>query len=381
MITMSPPAVIDPASPTIDRRTSLLPMTHAPSTHTDATLGFHGGFVRVIPDTVAALGADAAPIWDTLGLRPDQPLADTRVPTPALCRALTQAQAMTLDPLLPLHAAQAVRPLHLGTLGYALLSSPQGGDGLSLYERFQSLLCDAFHARHRVHQQRIEIRHEPVGTPLPRQAAFWWFLFGARLCFARWVSGRHLTPIRLDLPCPRPAEADAFERLVGAPVRYDTPDARELMPADWLDWLNPNSDPALHAMMAARTAQQHAQRPSSDLLRDARRALTVILSRGQSPQLDTVVAALRQDQGGTVVSGRQLQKRLGEQGLSFKELVEEVRRDMALTLLRDTDQAIADIALQCGYTEVSPFHRAVKRWTGLTPAQVRLHAPTGNAQH
>lgn len=340
--------------------------------------GIQATFVRVLPDAVSARGLSAAPVWDALGLAVDEAPEHARVPMAALCRAIEVACGLTGDPLVLLQAAQAVRPLHLGSLGYALMSSPLGEDGLLMYERFQTLLCDELLARHRVAKGLIEVRHEAVDTPLPRDARFWWLLLGARLGFARWVSGRDLVPVRIDIPAPRPSQADAFDRFIGSAVRYDTPDCRELMPADWLAWLNPNADPAMHALMQARTAQQLASQPQGDaLLMRARIVLSERMGQGLDLSLEAVSQALHagtSDQAPT--TPRQLQKRVSDQGLSFKDLIEEVRRERALRLLRDTSQAIGEIAQACGYTEVSPFHRAVRRWTGLTPAQVRQQALT-----
>lgn len=345
--------------------------------HPDKTRrGFHAGFVRVLPDTLAARGIPADAVWQALELAPDEAPEDWRIPTAGLCRAIDIACNLTGELQTALHAAQAVRPLHLGPLGYALMSSALGEDGLRMYERFQTLLCDEFLAQHRIVKGLIEIRHEPLGMPLPRHAGFWWFLIGARLSFARWVSGRDLVPVRIDLPCPKPPSADAFDRFIGIPVRYDTPDCRELMPADWLAWLNPNADAAMHQLMATRTAQQMSQRPSgSPLLLRARLILAEHMSQGIELHLDEVVQAISaSDPELAGTTPRQLQKRLAEQGLNFKELLEEVRRERALRLLRDTAKPIGEIAHECGYTEVSPFHRAVRRWTGLTPLQVRQHA-------
>jgi AraC-like DNA-binding protein len=356
-------------------------MTRAQQTPSDhAARGFHAGFVRVLPDTLSARGVSPDAAWQALGLRPELPLEDVRVPSEALGRALDIAHQLTGSLQIALHAAQAVRPLHLGSLGYALMSSPQGEDGLSLYERFQSLLCDEFLAQRRMAKGLIEMRHEPIDIPLPRQAAFWWFMAGARLSFTRWVYGHDLVPLRIDLPCPRPAEAEVFDRFVGCAVRYDTPDCREVVPAHWLDWLNPNADAPMHQLMAARTAQQMAQRPAGHaLILRARMVIGQHMREGIELHLDDVTQALAAS--GAQWAGttpRQLQKRLSEQGLGFKELVEEVRRERALRSLRDTAQPIAKIAQACGYTEVSPFHRAVRRWTGLTPLQVRQQACATN---
>ena len=70
-------------------------------------------------------------------------------------------------------------------------------------------------------------------------------------------------------------------------------------------------------------------------------------------------------------SSRTLQRRLGEIGLSFRDVVDEVRERRARAYLTDPALSTTDIARLLGYAEVSAFLRAFKRWTGTTPGRVR----------
>ncbi len=68
---------------------------------------------------------------------------------------------------------------------------------------------------------------------------------------------------------------------------------------------------------------------------------------------------------------RTLQRRLEERGTTFREVVERVRRDVALCRLRDPDRTLEDVAASAGFTDVAAFARAFKRWTGAPPGQYR----------
>jgi len=70
-------------------------------------------------------------------------------------------------------------------------------------------------------------------------------------------------------------------------------------------------------------------------------------------------------------SARSLQRRLALAGSDFSELVEQVRIDLAMELLRDTDISLPEIAQQLGYSSQSNFCRAFQRWTGKTPTEFR----------
>ena len=67
------------------------------------------------------------------------------------------------------------------------------------------------------------------------------------------------------------------------------------------------------------------------------------------------------------LSARTLSRRLGEEGTSFRNIQDEVRRELALALLGDPGKSIAEVAFFLGYAEPAPFHRSFKRWTGTTP--------------
>jgi AraC-like DNA-binding protein len=73
-------------------------------------------------------------------------------------------------------------------------------------------------------------------------------------------------------------------------------------------------------------------------------------------------------------SSRTLQRRLGETGLSFRDVVEEVREQLARAYLTDVALPMGEVAQRLGYAEVSAFLRAFKRWTGMTPGQLRAAA-------
>ena len=74
------------------------------------------------------------------------------------------------------------------------------------------------------------------------------------------------------------------------------------------------------------------------------------------------------------MSGRTLQRRLRERGLSYQTLVDESRRQLAMRLLRQTDFALIEVAFMTGFSGQSAFTRAFKRWAGQTPRSFRIAA-------
>jgi AraC-like DNA-binding protein len=124
---------------------------------------------------------------------------------------------------------------------------------------------------------------------------------------------------------------------------------------------------------SARAADDLAKRSSSDPLMTAqvKRVLHDVL-RSDEAHIELVAKRLG-------LTGRSLQRRLKDEGTSFQEVREQVRRDLAQRYL-DDGLAIAEISFLLGFSEPSAFFRAFKRWTGETPLAHRRavpHSPDG----
>lgn len=336
--------------------------------------GFSASYVRLVFEHVRAQGLETDGVLSALGLREaDLHSSTLRVPAQRLTQALSLAGALCQDPHIGLTIGQSVRPAHMGSLGYALTSCTDLVDGLAQFERLQSLICTEVHVHHRVVGDQIESRHEVIGD-VPRDYLFWSFVIVSRMAFARWVAGRHLVPHQIELPCPAPADPRPLTAYLGAPVRFDAAVACERGPADWLMLPNPNADPHVHTVMSAMTDQQWQQtsQEGDQLVGQLRQHIRHSLQQGQMPTLETLTELVDTTLG---VSARQLQRRLADQGLNFKDLVESVRRDQVLHELRHTGLPLSAVAERAAYAEPSSMHRAVRRWTGLTPAGVRAQGP------
>jgi AraC-like DNA-binding protein len=71
------------------------------------------------------------------------------------------------------------------------------------------------------------------------------------------------------------------------------------------------------------------------------------------------------------MSKRTLARRLLDEGLNFTEILQQLRRDLAVRYLDDRKLHVSKIAWLLGFHEVSAFTHAFKRWTGKTPSQIR----------
>lgn len=157
-----------------------------------------------------------------------------------------------------------------------------------------------------------------------------------------------------------PAEFEALAERV-----FDKLDVADRLGLTHL-WLYADAPDGAHADAPASTERYAAAASpleAGPLVPRAHQAIERVLS-AQAFDVEAVAGELG-------MSVRALQRQLREADTSFRELVERVRRSRAEVLLSRPWLTFTDIALQLGYSQVSSFNRAVKRWTGQTPSELR----------
>jgi AraC-like DNA-binding protein len=120
----------------------------------------------------------------------------------------------------------------------------------------------------------------------------------------------------------------------------------------------------LHRTLEAQANEVLARSPVRDsLASDVQHALMKRLAHGDT-RMNDVARQL-------ALSSRTLQRRLACEGASYRQLLEDARKDAAARYVRDSTLAIGEVAFLLGYSEPGPFHRAFRRWYGMTPETFR----------
>ena len=78
------------------------------------------------------------------------------------------------------------------------------------------------------------------------------------------------------------------------------------------------------------------------------------------------------------MSPRTLGRKLQHEGTSFKHLLDDLRRRMALRYVDGQELGLSEIAFLLGFSQTAAFHRAFKRWTAQTPLEYRRQRRAGN---
>jgi len=70
-------------------------------------------------------------------------------------------------------------------------------------------------------------------------------------------------------------------------------------------------------------------------------------------------------------SERTLSRRLADHGVSFDQLIDDIRKDLAMRYLDDGKVKLQELAFLLGFSTHASFTSAFKRWTGKTPSETR----------
>lgn len=325
------------------------------------------------PEVSAAIGLLVTQVAASMGVRLEVDLPagpDARIPL-ALEQALwDEAARRTGDAAFGLHAAELLRPGAFEVLDYAVRTAPTVRAAVQRLVRYNRIVHDT--AEFTLHEQgglaRIEHALRGGGVTQSRHGAE--FTLAAVLVLGRQISGSNLRARAVAFHHGRAPDAVIAEhvRLFGVEPRFaDRVNALELDSAT-LDLGCPASDPAL-----SRVIERHAEAllaampPLATGVADRVRALLAGALGVGDATLSRVAAKLK-------MSERTLQRKLAEESVSFDALVDDFRRELALRYLADPKIAVAEVAYLLGYSEPSPFHRAFKRWTGITPTEARRRA-------
>jgi AraC-like DNA-binding protein len=323
-----------------------------------------GGAAGVL-DAVAAQRGSPARVLAAVGLTAAD-LAD-------LDRLLDVEQVMTLFDAAARETGDDCFGLHLGTtydfasigpLAYAVLNAPSVDVAIENLARYGRTFLQGGGITLERDGAQVRLGYDLLpDRELCRQHAEGAAVVNTRVL--RQLIGPDWRPRAVLFGHAAPRDTSEHERLLGARLRFGHRIAMTLVfDADVLARPVPGADRRLLPIVE-RHLQELLASPDGGAgrLDEVRNAIAETLCDG-SPTIRVVAKRL-----GTSV--RTLQRRLGEHGAVFTTLVEDVRREVALRYLADGKAELTEIAFLTGYSELSAFGRAFRRWTGSTPLAAR----------
>jgi AraC-like DNA-binding protein len=283
-------------------------------------------------------------------------------------RGFVEAIFETFDiPGLGLMMGSQFRATDFGILGYAILSSRSLRAAIPIIDRYQQLwggspnLFSSYKLGAKISSQMEHSNHPPGKLQQ----------FELEEAAAQFVSIRQLLEepekfrlLKVTFSFPKPTYINLFEEIFRCPIEFGQPHSELFFPTEMLDY--PFS-------AANDLAQELCQQQCEKFLRqlEGEGGLTeqirtaIIRSPGEAPSLTDLADSLN-------MSLRTLRRRLKAEGTTYKEVLTEIRMQLAKQYLEETPLCLKEIGYLLGYTEVANFQRAFKNWYEVTPREMRL---------
>jgi AraC-like DNA-binding protein len=252
-----------------------------------------------------------------------------------------------------------------GLWGFLLRSSPTFGDLLRRAERYLKVFYHYTQLAVTVSGDHVIVRCDhPEPSPFGRHEQEVCFFMAQWLVWGRALVGENVAAEQVRMCWDGPVDAAPFEDFFRCAVRFGADDNALVFHRRICDMPLPEQSPELTELFedyaAAMIRRVNAERSFVERVRDA---LTEGQLAGASNEQDVA------EQMG--VTRRTLRRRLAEDGLSFRKLRRDVLHLRAERMLRDGRLPVAEVSYLLGYAEPSAFHRAFRRWTGLSPGEWR----------
>ncbi|WP_420588485.1 AraC family transcriptional regulator ligand-binding domain-containing protein [Bacterioplanoides sp.] len=269
------------------------------------------------------------------------------------------------DPCFGLRVGKMMRPTSWHSLGFALWSSNNLHEALDRITKYIKIFTTAARANIDEKDDRIRLSGSayPAYKPVLSNAQYEAFLATIALLCRNLYPGT-FRPLKVGLPRAIPLEdMTPFNDIFQCHIEFNQSSVWIEIDKKTAQQRLPTANPELAQINDQLCAKYIARFDKSDLASRVYYLLLETLSDGE-PSMDEVSTALN-------VSSRSLQRKLKESGTNFKSLLDGVRKELSLQYIQQSHMPLGEISYRLGFSHVSNFSRAFKRWTQVSPAEWR----------
>ena len=296
------------------------------------------------------------------------------LPSSIFAGVLEEAAQATADDCFGLHLGENYNPRNIGPLVYVVLNSPTIRAVIENFERYLHVYNEAARWFFTSEGNRGYIRYllTDLGINSLRHSNEHGMTIA--LNTLRMMVGSEWAPMEVQFAHEAPEQTSEHFRIFHAPVSFGCKTNAIVIDRHFVEREVAAADQRLYQILKRYLDQVLSEMPREDsLLASVRRATAETMRAG-----DLKLARVAKQMA---MSARTLQRQLKERGVDFKRLTDATRRRFAVNYLKDRKNTLTEVAFLLGYSELSAFNRAFKRWTGSTPLDYRRRLRTAVQTH
>jgi len=291
---------------------------------------------------------------------------DMRIPVEAVATLLQISAEKSACANFGLRMAEARQLSNFGAISLLITHQPTLRDVMETIARYRYLVNESLVIHIESADALVIAREEiVVETTRPLRQSYE-LAVGTLFRMIRALLGPRWQPYSVNFMHSAPRELTVHRRLFGPHVEFDSEFNGIVFSAKDLDRPNPAADPVL-AQYAKQFIETLPNAKRVSMTHEVRKAIYLLLPLG-----DASISRIAQSLGQNV---RTLQRRLDAEGSEFSELVNSVRRELALRYLQNKRDSLTHIAESLGYGQLSSFTRWFSGQFGTPPAKWRSSEP------
>jgi len=324
---------------------------------------------RKLPMLLACLregGIDGRKLMKRCDIEPERANApEGRIALASWVELVRSAACALQDPDLGLHLGERFSGMPT-VLGYLMSACATAREALHSFLRYQRLEHDGCGLiEHRV-GPAVELEYCAY-VSLAEDRLLTDFSLASVLGLYRLLTGEALAIEAAEFAYPRPGGSSEHQRIFQGSVQFSAGRNRIRFRAQALEQPLLRGNPAVRQQLEGPLNQAlHHLDTREPMSARVVHALGRTLNHGEFT-IHRIASQLR-------LGTRSLQLNLQEEGTTFREVLESVRKALALDFLADPTISLLEVTFLLGFSEPSAFHRAFRRWTGATPAEFRKQA-------
>ena len=329
------------------------------------------GAILAIIDYLEREGLDPRPIVGNSGMRIAE-VADCyrQVDLHNIMSILENVTVHTRRPEIPLLVGLSANLNNSGPFGLIYLNAPTIGDALHDYVRYSPAWQTQAHFGLEMDEHGFCFEYssnhmEMTGWELDSEITI-----GYHMAIINAISDKPVIPDEVHFDHGPLFPMTQYEKILSSTVVFNQKTNRLFYPLKILDKSISGADPVLYNVLRRHLSDLLEEMPNeNDLVQVVRNNI----KRGMGSNTITLEYIASE----VDLEPRTLQRKLNKQGTSFKKILDGVRFSQARDYLEKTTLHVTQIALELGFSDVSAFDHAFKRWSGTTPGQYRKKEKMG----